>query len=268
MPRDFPQHTQRALEGVVNECIVDEACRTAFPNLRAEVKTVLDKLLSGPVEADVKLSPDGKSTRVKLSRDLAAEAIRYMLYQTGTANRIPLIIHLAAQGNFSPLAESAVFFRQQIVATGSNGMYLSVTCAEDLPWIKAGEGERNGTNTFLGDYRLRQQREACTFWPRGKIPKNYAAPTRSKVQALILTGEWDPVTPPVYAKTAARYLPNSLNIVVPSGGHGFNGLEGLDCISNLMAEFINRGTVKGLDSSCVKKIHRKGFLLKDEEPVK
>lgn len=269
MPRDFPQHTQRALDGVLDECATDEACRAAFPNLRDEVKIVLERLLRGPVEVEVKSAPNSeKTTRVKLSRDLAGEAVRYMLYQSGAASRIPLFLHLAAQGNYTPLAESAIFYRQQIVATGSNGMYLSVTCAEDLPWIKAGEGERNGENTFLGDYRLRQQREACALWTRGEIPKDYAAPTRSDVPVLILTGEWDPVTSPFYGDRVAKYLPNNLHIIVPSGGHGFGGLERLNCLSKLADDFINKGSVKGLDTSCVKEIRRKSFLLKLAEPVK
>src|SRR6185295_258399 len=156
------------------------------------------------VAVDLKRPPNGEVVHLELSRDLEGEAVRYMLYQAGAASRIPLYLHLAAQGNLVPLAESALFYRQQIVATGSNGMYLSVTCAEDLPKIKSGEGERSGKNTFLGDYRLRQQREACALWPRGEIPKNYAEPTRSNVPALILTGQWDPVTPPLYGDTAAK----------------------------------------------------------------
>lgn len=262
MPRDFPQHTERALNGVVDECAADETCRAAFPDLRAEVKTVLERLLRGPVEVELKNAQTGESIPVKLSRDLAGEAIRYMLYQPDAASRIPLHIHSAARGDFAPLAKSAIFYRRQIVATGSNGMYLSVTCAEDLPWIKPGEGERNAAQTFLGDYRLRQQRAACALWPRGDIPKSYAEPTRSGVPALILTGQWDPVTPPVYGETAAKYLPNSLHLVVPHGGHGFGGLDGLGCIQNLIADFVERGTTSGLDTSCVKNIRRKGFLLK------
>lgn len=268
MPRDFPLHTERALNGVIDECAANEACRTAFPNLRADVKTVLERLLRGPIEVEVKSQANGERTRVKLSRDLAGEAVRYMLYQSGAASRIPLFIHLAAQGNFTPLAESAIFYRRQIVATGSNGMYLSVTCAEDVPWVKPGEGERIGENTFLGSYRLRDQREACALWRRGEIPKDYTEPTRAEVPALIFSGQWDPVTPPVYGDTAAKYLPNSLHIVVPSGGHGFGGLEGLACLQNLKVEFINRGTAKGLDTSCVKQIRRRGFLLKLAEPAK
>jgi pimeloyl-ACP methyl ester carboxylesterase len=191
-----------------------------------------------------------------------------MLYSSGAASRAPLFLHLAAQGNFIPLAEAALFYRQRIVATGSNGMYLSVTCAEDLPRIKPGEGERNAAHTFLGDYRLRQQRAACALWPRGDIPKDYAEPTRAGMPALILTGRWDPVTPPVYGDMAAEHLPNSLHVVVPHGGHGFGGLDGLDCIRNLTTDFVNRGTTRGLDTSCVKNIRRKGFLLKLAEPKK
>ncbi len=117
-----------------------------------------------------------RSRKVKLSRDLAAEAIRYMLYNPVPATRVPLTLHLAAQGNFVPLAQHALFVSQNLVGTGSNGMYLSVTCAEDLPWIKPGEGERLAANTFLGDYRLRQQREACALWPRAEVERDYAEP--------------------------------------------------------------------------------------------
>ena len=265
MPRDFPQHTERALNGVLDDCNADTVCRAAFPDLRADVRTVLQKLKSTPVAVDVKHPATGAVTRIELSRDLAAEAVRYMLYQAGSASRIPLTIHSAAHGNFVPLAEAAIRYRQRIVATGANGMYLSVTCAEDLPWIKPGEAERNGVDTFLGDYRARQQRAACEIWPRAEIPKNYAEPTKSKVNALILTGQWDPVTPPAYGDSAAKHLPNSLHLVIPQAGHGFGGLTGGDCIQNLVADFIDRGTTNGLDMSCVKTIRREGFLLKFPE---
>jgi pimeloyl-ACP methyl ester carboxylesterase len=271
MPRDFPQHTERALNGILDECAADVACQAAFPNLRVEAKSVLERLLQGRVAVEVKHPQTGTPTQVQLSRDLAAEAIRYMMYQSGAASRIPLFIHLAAAGNYVPLAESALSYRQRLVGpTGNNGngMYLSVTCAEDLPWIKPGEGERNAAQTFLGDYRLRQQRAACELWPRGSIPKSYFEHTRASVPALIFTGQWDPVTPPIYGETAAKYLPNSLHVVVPYGGHGFGGLDGLDCIEDLTAEFVNRGTVKGLDTACVKNIRRRPFPLKLPEPKK
>jgi pimeloyl-ACP methyl ester carboxylesterase len=262
MPRDFPQHTERALNGVIAECAADKDCHEAFPSLEAETKSVLERLVRGPVEVDVKRGSSNETVRLSVSRDLVAEAIRYMLYQAASSSRIPLFIHVAAQGNFVPLANAALYYRENLVATGSNGMYLSVTCAEDLPFNKPGEGERNGANTFLGDYRLRQQRAACALWPRGKIPADYAAPTVSDVPILILTGEWDPVTPPIYGDTAGKHLPHSLHVIVPHGGHGFGGLNGIDCIDNLITSFVEKGSTVGLDTSCVTSIKRQGFMLK------
>ena len=262
MPSDFPLHLDRALNGVIAECVADEACNKAFPNLKEEAKALLAQLMKGPVEVEIQKPQSNDRVKVKLSRDLMAEAIRYMLYNPQPASRVPLIIHLAAQGNFVPLTQTALHYRKFLVGSDSNGMYLSVTCAEDLPWIKPGEGERMGENTFLGDYRLRQQREACALWPRGEVERDYADPVRSDVPVLILTGEWDPVTPPSNGDAIAKGLKNSLHIVVPHGAHGLGGLENIDCILRVTADFVDRGTTGDLDTACVKTIRRKGFALK------
>jgi pimeloyl-ACP methyl ester carboxylesterase len=261
MPSDFPVSNERALQGVIAECAADEACHKAFPNLKEEAQSVLAQLIKGPVEVEVQKPNSKETVKVKLSRDLAAEAIRYMLYSPRPASRVPLVIHRAAQGDFVMLAQTAIEYRINLVGSGSNGMYLSVTCAEDLPWIKPGEGERMAANTFLGDYRLRQQREACALWPRGEIERDFAEPVHADRPVLILTGEWDPVTPPSNGDAAAKTLTNSLHIVVPHGAHGLGGLENIDCILRIMTDFVERGTIKGLDTSCVKTIRRRGFAL-------
>lgn len=262
MPGDFPLHLERALNGVIAECAVDEDCNKAFPKLKEESQALLAQLIKGPVEVEVEKPQSKERVKVKLSRDLMAEAIRYMLYHPVPASRVPLIIHLAAQGNFVPLTQTALQYRKFLVGSDSNGMYLSVTCAEDLPWIKPGEGERMAANTFLGDYRLRQQREACALWPRAEVERDYAEPVRSDVPVLILTGEWDPATPPSNGDAIAKGLKHSLHIVVPHGAHALGGLENIDCILRLTADFVARGTTKDLDTACVKTIRRKGFALK------
>jgi pimeloyl-ACP methyl ester carboxylesterase len=262
LPKDYAEQTERALQGVLSDCVADQACNTAFPNIKSETKAVLERLMKGPVEAQFKVAGSETPIKVSLSRDLAAEAIRYMLYNAGAATRIPLFLHLAAEGNFAPLAQAALGYRRNLVGTGSNGMYLTVTCAEDIPWITRKEDESFAQNTFLGEYRLRQQREACALWPRATIPSDYGKPVRSDVPVLILTGQWDPVTPPVNGDYVARTLPNSLHLVVPQGGHGFGGLEGIDCVGRLSSEFVERGDTKGLDTACVKNIRRRPFALK------
>lgn len=273
MPVAFPRDTERALQGVLSECSGDEACSKAFPNLKQEAKAVLEKLSKGPVEVAVNKeistgnnaaanAPQTPVTKVnvQLSRNLVAEAIRYMLYNPAAALRIPLFLHLAANDDFEPLAIAALNYRRDLVGSGSNGMYLTVTCAEDLPWIKPNEAQQLAANTFLGDYRFRQQREACALWPRASLAAGYAEPVRSDVPVLIFTGEWDPVTPPSNGAGVAKHLSQSLHLVVPHGGHGFNGLVGTDCVDRIQNDFVVRGTTKGLETSCVNAIHRKPWV--------
>lgn len=262
LPGDYPKQTERALQGVLAECAADEACNKAFPDLKNEAKAVLERLIKGPVEVEIQRPNSAGPVKLSLSRNLAAEAIRYMLYNPGAASRVPLVLHLAAEGNFAPLTQAALNYRKMLVGTGSNGMYLTVTCAEDIPWINPAEAERLAQNTFLGDYRLRQQREACALWPRATIDSEYGKPVRSDVPVLILTGEWDPVTPPSNGDYVSRTLPNSLHVVIPHGAHGLGGLQGTECIERLSTEFVARGTTRGLDTSCVKNIRRRGFALK------
>ncbi len=260
MPGTFAEDNQRALDGVLSECLADKSCSEKYPNVREDANKVLAELRKGPVVVEVEI--EHKKSKVSLSRDLAAEAIRYMLYQSGSASRIPWVLNSAATGNYIPLAEAAIFYRQVIVATGATGMYLSVTCAEDLPFVNDEKSMKAGADLWLGNYRLVQQREACALWPRGDIPKDYASPVRSNVPALILSGQWDPVTPPSSGDAAAKHLPNSLHVVVPSGGHGFNGLTEPGCVGNLMTAFVNAGSAKDLDMSCVRSIRRVGFQVK------
>ena len=70
---------------------------------------------------------------------------------------MPWVIHRAFEGDFTPIADFLIRWR----ANGSfDGLYLSITCAEDVPFIAADAAERDEP-TYLGSYRVREQRAAC-----------------------------------------------------------------------------------------------------------
>jgi hypothetical protein len=79
-----------------------------------------------------------------------------------------------------------------------------------------------------------------------------------------MSGERDPVTPAYWGEQAARSLPHALHVVVPGGGHGFDGEKGAECLDRLGLELVERGTEKGLDTSCAAKIEPVPFALKDD----
>ena len=259
VPLHFARDTERALHFVLGECATEAACRAAFPDAKADLKAMMERLAAGSVPAEILHPETGESVTVSISRDLAAETIRYMLYSPAAAGQIPAFVHAAAAGDLTPRAEMALFGRQHIVASGSMGDYLSVTCAEDGPGIAVGEGEREAAGTMLGAYRVRQQRAACGVWPRGELPLGYRRPVHSRAPVLILSGSCDPVTPPAQGTAVAKSLARSLHVIVPHGGHDFDGLKGVDCIDRLVADFIERGTTTGLDTECVDRIERPPF---------
>jgi hypothetical protein len=196
---------------------------------------------------------------VSLSYDLAAEAVRYLLYQPGGASQLPAVLHAAANGDYAPLAEFALFGRRMIVSSGSLGLYLSVTCAEDLPRVGEPEAVAAARGAFLGEYRYRQQRRACEHWPRGRMSAGFAEPVASQAPTLLLSGEWDPVTPPSQADDALKHLPNGRHVVIPHGAHGSNGLIGADCITGLITAFVERADARPLDTGCLSQVRRPPF---------
>src|SRR6516225_2561612 len=144
----------------------------------------------------------------------------------------------------------------------ADGMYLSVTCAEDVPFIDQEEAARLNAGNPFGNYRVFQQTRACGMWPRGEIPADFLEPVHSNASVLIFSGNMDPVTPPNYAEEVARFLPNSRHVIIPEAGHGPFGLSDPSCIDRIAIEFLDKGDAKNLAVNCVQQMARPPFATK------
>jgi pimeloyl-ACP methyl ester carboxylesterase len=265
MPLHFAHDAQLALDQVFAACARDAACHAAFPDPRHDLEVVLGGLAKAPAQVTVRDGSTGQPITFPLTAGAVEQAVRYMLYEPPAASEIPLELHLAAQGDFRPLGDTAYEFGRQLSGVG-DGLYLSVTCAEDVPFYTPEEASREAQGTFLGDFRARAQKAACAEWPRGAVPPGFDAPVRSDAPVLLVSGERDPVTPAYAAETAARTLAHSVRVVVPGGGHSMDGLGGIDCLGRVYGDFIDRGSEQGVDTSCVAKIVPVPFALADTRP--
>lgn len=263
LPLSFPRDAQTALDKVIGACARDSECHAAFPDTAGELSRLLARLEEHPAEATIKDPKTGEPLKIALGRSAAAQTIRYMLYMPITAAQIPLQVHMAAQGDFVRLAESAYFFGNFVIGM-SDGFYLSVTCSEDVPLFTPAEAADAARGTFLGDFRARTQKAACAEWPRGETPAGFTEPVRSEAPTLLISGERDPVTPAAWADRVARTLPHSKSVVVPGGGHGYDGEKNVECLDRIALAFVERGTEKDLDTSCVGGIEPAAFALRDD----
>ena len=245
-PLYHPRGAQHALDLLFKECLNDSACNDAFPNLEEEFWTVLERLEEGPVPVKIAHPVTGETIEVRLSLPAFTESIRSMMYSSRLSRRVPLYIHTAFQGDFRPITEMAIRLERGSQLGLSLGLLLCVTCSEDVVRIRPEDVLLETKGSYRGDVRVRSQMAVCDIWPKAELPENYGDPVDVDIPVLLFSGTMDPVTPPRWGEEAARHLPKSLHVVVP-GAHGVFG----SCTDNIMQEFLTRGSVKGIDTSCV-----------------
>jgi len=260
LPLYHARDGKRSLDLVFDQCEAEAACAAAFPGLAAEHQRVLDGLDRARGHATVKSPVDGSAVAVTIPRDAFSEQIRFMLYGAETSSAAPYVIHRAAQGDWEPFARVNMLSEPSFRAAISFGMHLSVTCAEDVPFVPEGAVEPAIAGTYLRGYRILQQIAACKEWPRGAIPADFHAPLVSDIPTLLVSGQLDPVTPPRWAEMVAPHLSRSMQLLFPAGHHGPGGLSNPLCFRELVGRFIAAGTTDGLDTSCVATMKPPPFL--------
>jgi hypothetical protein len=146
----------------LQECERDSTCRQAFPQIRLDWQIVLSQLGREPARVLYSLADKGAPVTVEIQRDIFAEKVRTWMYGRDKARRIPFIVHQAAQGDFGPFLREAI--SPSISDSIADGMYLSVTCAEDTPFIDQVEAAKLNEGNPFGNYRVFQHIRACSLW--------------------------------------------------------------------------------------------------------
>jgi pimeloyl-ACP methyl ester carboxylesterase len=241
-PLAFAKTSQTALEMLFDACGADAACNSAYPKLREEFRAVMARLDTGTVRVSIPQRA-GKAT---LYRGRVVEWMRSRLYRPKSATMLPWMIHRAYAGDWNPLVKDLLSDAREADPDFSFGLFLSITCSEDVAFIREPDVARETHGTFLGDYRVRQQQAACKEWPTRALPKDYSAPVISAVPALFISGDADGGTPLWYADHVAAGFSNRIQVIVKGQGH----TEWSDCLAQLQQRLVRGGTVSGLGSSC------------------
>lgn len=248
MPLYFAYDAQRAFDRVVADCDAEPACSEAFPDLARTFDVVLDQLREGPVRVAIRAGNDDGPVEVPFSLGDFGYTIRGILYDRQLTAGLPAMLELAARtGDLAPFAQEYYRRSSTLGDDLANGMYLSVVCAEDVPFITDDAALRWSAGTFLGTYLVEDYRRACSLWERGEIPVDYHEIVRSDAPVLILSGGRDPSTPPRWGEKAAGGLPNGRHIVFPAGGHGVGDTP---CGMGIIRSFLAGTHPAKLDAAC------------------
>jgi pimeloyl-ACP methyl ester carboxylesterase len=78
----------------------------------------------------------------------------------------------------------------------------------------------------------------CAGWPVDPVSRAQIQPVRSNAPVLLLSGRFDPTTPPAYAAAAARTLPHAQSVLFSSGTHVAYGTP---CAAAIVDRFLRTG---------------------------
>ncbi len=260
--------TDKVLHGVADLCAAQEACAEIAPRLDSMIAEILDQLDSGPRSIEIADPSDpGTTLTLDVGRDWLTEQLRLILYYTFTTRGLAWAAHrVLAADDWEPLVQLAVSIQRMFQSTLAYGVLLTVQCSEFMSF-DVDEALARGSATLFGNYRLEQQLQGCANWPHEVRPRlGVAEPRVLDIPTLFLSGALDPVTPPDYADdAAASYFPNSRHVVLAEGQHGpFDLEDSWECVHQVWADFLERGSVEGLDTSCSDAMHRPSFLVDAE----
>lgn len=249
-PLTMARSAQHELDRVFDACEADTSCRRAFPALREEFRGIAARLDAGQVRVAV---PGG--TKVELPRGPVAEFLRSHLYRPAGAAEVPWLIHRAHKGDWAPIVEGILDRAQGMASALDPGLFLTITCNEDVAFIREADIAAASRDTFLGDYRVREQQAACRDWNSGGLPKGYRQPLRTSVPTLFVSGDRDAASPLWFTARVAPGFLDRVEIVARGQGH----TEWNPCIAQLYERFVRSGATSGIDGSDCPAIPRPPF---------
>jgi pimeloyl-ACP methyl ester carboxylesterase len=245
---DFAVNLDAALKAQFARCEADNACRARFSDPYQTLFQLRDALRANPHKVSFRDPQNYASVQRVLSEHALATVVRMFAYSPETAALLPLSIDAAAHGDVGPLLGQAKLLTGDLGDTMDGGMQYSVICSEDADLLTSRPQDKD---TILGDAMIEAFRAACSVWPHGKRPADFHEPLKSQVPSLLMSGEFDPVTPPRYGEQVLQGLPNGRHFVLKGQGHN---VVGRGCMPRLLDQFIDTANAKSLDARCLDRL--------------
>ncbi|MFZ5915411.1 MAG: alpha/beta fold hydrolase [Chloroflexota bacterium] len=248
-----PVNLDRSMDLLFESCASDTACNAAYPNLRTVFFETVERLNETPLPSQVIDPFTGQRYDAVFDGDSLLGLTFRLLYETDVLPSLPQLIYAVSQDDLS-LAE---LIRGQLLAQAdamSQGMQFSVQCneefafntLEDFQAVVASYPELAPVygDSAVGELAFR----VCQDWDSGVADARENEPVISDVPTLLMAGQYDPITPPAWARHTAQTLANGHLFEYPGVGHGASIVLG--CPQAMMQAFIDDPT-RAPDDACI-----------------
>jgi pimeloyl-ACP methyl ester carboxylesterase len=216
------RHFEPALQVLFDACQSDAACNKDYPNLSETFYNLAERLNASPVQIRVHRGANAPARKITLTGSHFGFLIWQSLYYSEAIPHLPRIICDSAGGNHERLAR--LIERLHIPDERSEGMQQSVECTEMAPFMKPHqfhEAARRISPALRQDAlnRFGDVFDRCRIWSVPPANARVKEPLRSSTPVLLLSGAFDPATPPASARWTAERLTRHYLFIFPDSGH-------------------------------------------------
>ena len=238
---DGPSNFEKAINALFAGCAADPQCHAAFPEPGPALLIAADRLDRSPRR--LAGTWHGTPYDFRLDGRQLMEALHMALYESDIVPRVPWAIYHAVDGS-ADTVWSEVLARHNLFVFRSmvdQGAFLSFHCREAVPFtdiarLKTEDAAQPWARHVASGLGIV---ETCRSWPSGRPDPRESRPVASAIPALLLAGEYDPVTPPSNAKSAAAHLSHSQRFVFPGLGHWLTANTVTNCPQSIVLQFLD-----------------------------
>jgi pimeloyl-ACP methyl ester carboxylesterase len=252
---------ERSLDLLFDACSASSTCANSNPGVKDKLVGLVKSLDEVPHYSPI-YQADGKVLDVYITGGRLLGGLHSALYQANLLPLLPSVITATAAGNMSLLDA----FVPQIALPDSldQGLFYSVHCNETIPFVVEGsvEDSLQQLDPNLGAVRLEFNTAlmfgACDLWHVTPRPPIAVESVKSDIPTLILSGEFDPISPPTQWGKAQENLTKGQFFVFSGISHGVlrsntaNGDE-LSCAGQIVMDFLGDPLVS-VDGSCAEEL--------------
>jgi pimeloyl-ACP methyl ester carboxylesterase len=245
-------NAERALDVLFAACEADFDCRQAYPQLEQTFNTLYADLNAQPQRLQVQ-APELGQFMLPVDGDRVYRWVFGWLYAVSDIRTVPRRIAAMADDNFTESIQAGIADETNITLIDL-AMHYSVQCQEEAAFLNpadfaavAAAFPQRAAYLLKGSDLGASLFDLCALWSPSADPRE-AEPVSSAVPALLLAGNFDPITPPAWAELAAQTLDNHYLYVLPDVGHGV--VRSSACGMSLAVAFLNDPT-RAPDASCL-----------------
>jgi pimeloyl-ACP methyl ester carboxylesterase len=240
--------TDRAFRMVFDACAQQGPCRVQYPDLGARLTALVKRLDAKPLQL-TRPHPEGDGTvKIVVDGNFLINRLFNLLYNRADIEVVPRVIDFYDRQIEAEITRDVDQYIADYLGRPDFGdaMFLGVHCQEEVPFndmakalnayrrypLLAGLAVGGESESFA---------ETCAAWRAALPPQPLRAtdnePVINELPTLLLSGLYDPVTPPAFARMAAAHLVNSFYLEFDGIGHDVLGND--ECANIIARNFLD-----------------------------